>query len=229
MSGYDRFIAQGAAIKAKKAGQNGVVHKAPSTPVKSHSSSIEGLVIEKKEVKNDLLKGYKLPVPSKQNPVNINHLRVVDNRHYQDITGELVLPQEIISLVDNPAYLRRHRKLARDYGVKYLLKLAELARTKNIPNRWYAKVTSTANWQQTEEMLIGLFKKIDQVKEKLQGIGVPDGWLSYYVGAAAKLSEAKFNSCIELAKARGAKKPPNLLAKSIKLSLDAQKLATAKQ
>lgn len=215
LSGYDKFKAAGLAIKAKK----GEVHNAPSTPVKLRPFSIEEKVIEKKEVTFNNFDLIKPAIIRHQTPFQINQLRVVDNRQHIK-NGELVLPDEIIKLVDNPMYLPRHRKLARDYGVNYLLKLTELARTKGKPSHWYAKATSKDNWKQTEEMLISLFKKIDKIKEKLQGIAVSSKWINYFVGAADKLPEARFNNCIELAKSRGAKKPPNLLAKAIKINLE---------
>jgi hypothetical protein len=181
------------------------------TPVKSSNSSIEGKEIEKKE---GLFNAF--------NKENVRQLyqarRIVDNTKYQ-LNGSLVLPIEVTSLVDNPMYLPRHYKLARDYGVEWLLKLAELAKTKRKPSRWYAKVTSIKKWQQTEEMLINLLKKIDEVKQKLQGINVSNKWLMYYVHANKHLPEYLFNRCIEYAKARGVKDPPNYLAKSIKNSL----------
>lgn len=215
LTGYDKFKAAGLAIKAK----NGVVRQAPSTPVKSNIVSIEEKVIEKKVERFNNFELLKPAVQSQQKPFNVNQLRVVNNTQYFS-KGELVLPEQILNLVDNKAYLPRHRKLARDYGVKYLLKVAELAQTKGKPSHWYAKATSKANWQQTVEMLIKLFKKIDQMKEKLQGINVTDKWINYFVGAADKLPEFRFNNCVELAKARGSKKPPNLLAKAIKINLE---------
>lgn len=214
LTGYDKFKAAGLAIKAK----NGVVHNAPSTPVKYSTVSIEEKVIEKKVERFNNFELLKPAVQSQQKPFNVNQLRVVNNTQYFS-KGELVLPEQILSLVDNKAYLPRHRKLARDYGVKYLLKVAELAQTKGKPSHWYAKATSKANWQQTVEMLIKLFKKIDQMKEKLQGINVTDKWINYFVGAFSKLSEKDIADCLELAKSRGVKKPPNMLAKTVKLKL----------
>jgi hypothetical protein len=153
----------------------------------------------------------------------IRQLRVVDNRGYTR-PGGLELPEAITNLVDNKAYLPRHQKLARDYGVKYLIKLAEIAQTKGKPSRWYAKATSKANWKQTEQMLQSLFKKLDQAREILakvpQATQLAGQWLNYYAGAFSRLSEAQVNQCVELANSRGAKKPPNLFARSIKLQLD---------
>lgn len=146
------------------------------------------------------------------------NIRIVNNAAYMQ-GDELILPDEIVSLVDNKSYMNRHKKLARDYGVDWLLKLAELAKTKGKPSNWYAKVTSLKQWQQTEQMLITLFKELDNLREKLQRIGVDKSYLPYYLHAKRKLSEYQFNRCIENATSRGAKKPPNLFARAIKLSL----------
>lgn len=206
--GYQKFIAKRAELGLKK-GEIKLINYNKITSVNSQNLYIEKVVIEKKEVKTT------------NNEVKV--LRIVNNLDYLK-EGQLVLPDEITSLVDNPIYLNRHKKLARDYGVKYLLKLAELARSKKVnkPSNWYAKATSCKNWQeQTEHMLIELFKKIDKMKEKLKGLVVGDKWINYYIMASSKLSEAKFNRCIELARSRGVIKPPNLFAKAINNSLQA--------
>lgn len=192
--------------------KNRGVENRTSTPDNLPDFSIEGIVIEKKEGSTKL-NGFR-----KQ---QLNKLRYVNNTAYT-VNNELVLPKEIMDLVDNKMFLPRHKKLARDYGVDWLLKLSELAKTKGKPSHWYAKVTSKNNWKQTEEMLQGLLKKIDQMKEKLQGLRVPAHWIPYFVGAKDKLSEAEFNNCVELAGSRGVKKPPNLLAKAVKKCIDSR-------
>lgn len=229
-----RHPAAAKGFNATKTAKMGAGNYATPTPVYDRPFSIEEIVIEKKVIEKEVSSTSKemdkllelfdtKPKSRDLNPAfknrSIQQLRYVDNRQHIR-NGELILPEEIIKLVDNPMYLPRHRKLARDYGVNYLLKLAELARTKGKPSHWYAKATSKDNWKQTEEMLIGLFKKIDKIKDKLQGIGVSSKWINYFVGAADKLPEARFNNCIELAKSRGAKKPPNLLARAIKINLE---------
>jgi len=224
LSGYELFIQQGNKIKHNKGPT-----KPGKEPIKNESFtpviSIEGIVIEKKEGKSlpPTKEKYLRPIQFRQ---NLQGRRLINNTSYQTREG-LILPKEITTLVDNKMYLPRHKKLARDYGVDWLLKLAELAKTKGKPSRWYAKVTGTKNWEQTEKMLIELFKKIDQMKDKLAGIGVSNNWIMYYVGASNKLSEATFNRCVELAKSRGVRKPPNLFAKSIKKSLTSLKTLSA--
>lgn len=146
------------------------------------------------------------------------NIRIVNNAAYMQ-GNELILPNEIVSLIDNKAYMNRHKKLARDYGVDWLLKLAELAKTKGKPSNWYARCTSLKQWKQTEQMLIKLFRELDRIRERLQGIGVKESYMAYFLHASRKLSEYHFNRCIENATARGAKDPEKLLAKSIKLSL----------
>lgn len=153
--------------------------------------------------------------------------RIVNNTEYI-VDGELVLPEQITKLIDNKSYINRHKKLAREYGVSWLIKLSELAVTKGKPSRWYAKVTSVANWQQTEKMLMSLFRKLDQMKEKLQRIGVELKYLPYYLKAQSKLSEYKFNRCLENASSRGVNKRHHLFVKSLKMSLEELKSPQAK-
>jgi len=229
LNGYELFKQQGNRLKQKNRPKKAVEwgrSEVRPTPVILPPISIEGIVIEKKEAKSLPLNKDKhlKPIQFRQ---SLQGRKLVNNIKYQTSNG-LELPKEVVGLVDNKMYLPRHKKLARDHGVDWLLKLSELAMTKGKPSRWYAKVTSTDNWEQTEIMLIKLFKKIDQMREKLAGIGVSNTWIMYYVGASQKLSEATFNRCIELAKARGVKKPPNLLAKAIKNSLEGtQKVASS--
>ena len=151
----------------------------------------------------------------------VQKLRIVDNSRYTDSEGRLHLPKEITQLIDNPCYYNRHKKLAREYGMHYLLKLAELAKTKAKPSHWYAKVTSVEQWKdQTEAMLSKLFKKIHEITEQLAGTGVNVKYLPYYINAKRKLSEHKFIRCISNSRSKGVKDPPKLLAYSVKLALE---------
>lgn len=220
-TGYNLFKEQGNKLKQKnyqKRARDWGKPLANPTSVKLPPFSIEGIVIEKKEG------GYVNKKGNNSNKMGnyrkaFEARRVVNNTKYM-VNGDVFLPDKVTNLVDNKMYLPRHKKLARDYGVNWLIKLSELAMTKGKPSRWYAKVTGTKNWKQTEEMLIKLFKKIDLMREKLSGIGVSNQWIMYFVGASQKLSEQVFIRCIELAKARGVKEPPNYLAKAIKNNLD---------
>lgn len=115
--------------------------------------------------------GYYTPQSVNMSSMNIKKLRVVNNTAYMQ-GDKLILPSEVVELIDNKAYMNRHLKLARDYGVNYLKKLAEIAQTKGKPSHWYAKVTSTKQWAQTEKMLMDLFKKLDKLMEKMQGIEI---------------------------------------------------------
>lgn len=223
-NGYDTFKEQGHLLKQKNRHKKAVEWGKPEanpTSVILPPFSIEGVVIEKKEREKVFNKNYETKFVGDYRQF-YRARRIVNNTNYM-VNNELKLPSEVTNLVDNKMYLPRHRKLARDYGVDWLLKLSELAKTKGKPSRWYAKVTGTKNWQQTEEMLTKLFKKIDLMREKLSGIGVSNQWIMYFVGASGKLSEQVFNRCIELAKARGVKDPPNYLAKAIKNSLEPAK------
>lgn len=149
-------------------------------------------------------------------PVDMQNLRIVDNTKYM-IGDELVLPKEIARLIDDKRFIPRHKKLARDYGMKYLLKLAELAKTKAKPSRWYAVATSVKNWgETTEKMLIDLLKKTDKLIEKLKGLGIDSKYYPYYLKAMGILSENKFDKAVRNANSRGVNSPPRLLAAAIR-------------
>src|SRR6266516_4516158 len=73
------------------------------------------------------------------------------------------LPAEIESLIVGSDYWRtakrnRYKMLARQGHLSGLLKLAKIARTKNIPAHWFATVCSKVEWQRTLEYLAKLAK-----------------------------------------------------------------------
>ena len=164
LTGYDLFLQQGNKLKHNNL-PNKCNEKAQIVDRITPVIYIEEDGMEKKGRENPPInrRKYLEPIHFKQ---NLQGRRLINNTRYQTNEG-LVLPKEITSLVHNKMYLPRHKKLARDYGVDWLLKLAELARTKGKPGNWYAKATGLVKWEQTEAMLIELFKKIDQMKENL--------------------------------------------------------------
>jgi len=215
LTGYELFKAQGRALKTKKPIKNRAVTNPPTTPVKSSPISIEELVIEKKEGFVGL-KIAQAQVFKQQEAGRISPSRIVDNRNFVNE----VLPDEVTALVDNKAYLPRHKLLARQHGVKQLTKLAELAKTKAKPSHWYAKVTSKANWEQTLEMLDNLFKALHKAQQALEKVGIMGTkWVYYYTKACSKLSEAQISNAVELATAKGVKAPPRMFATAISRAL----------
>jgi len=73
------------------------------------------------------------------------------------------LPAEIESLIIGSDYWRtakrnRYKMLARQGHLSGLLKLAKIARTKNIPAHWFATVCSKVEWERTLEYLAKLTK-----------------------------------------------------------------------
>lgn len=126
----------------------------------------------------------------------------VNNTQYT-VNGELVLPETITSLIGNKAYIPRYKKLARLYGVDYLIKLAEIARTKGKKREYFGACCSIKNWEtRTLEVLNELFRKIHELKEQLQGIEVSPKYFFYLLRAKGKLAEGRFNRLLELAKKR---------------------------
>jgi hypothetical protein len=188
------------------------------TTVNHTAFSIEDKVIENK-VDLKLVNNIELA----RARFNNQHLVAVNNLEFM-VNGELVLPEAITSLIDNPMYLPRYKKLAKNHGVNYLLKLAELARLNNHyqPNRWFARCCSVENWKEmTLHMLNKLFQKIEKTKEKLATVKINSKYFYYYVKALNKISEWQANRLIELTKARWVNSPPSLLAKETKKLLSA--------
>ncbi|NQD41429.1 hypothetical protein [Glutamicibacter halophytocola] len=120
------------------------------------------------------------------------------------------LPKAVLDLIDNKAYLPRHKKLKRLYGDKVLLKLAELAATKGKPSHWYAKVTSIEKWEQTFEMVKTLIANSRRALVAMEKLGAEASFLPWYIKTVAALSEAQVAGFIE--RATRAKSPPKLFA-----------------
>lgn len=227
-SGYALARKQADALKAK--------NKPKIEPKLTEKNPIEekGLIEEKeyRRKRNGLFNEKKGSLASIDSLISENlfkPIRVIDNREYI-VNDTLVLPDRITSLVDNKMYLPRHQKLAREYGAKYLDKLAELAKTKAKPSRWYATCTSKKNWQQTHEMLIKLFKRIDEAIGLLKSVGVnKKQYLYYYINRLNKLSQSKIQFAIEMANNRKARDPDKLFTTLIEKGLELQKQEKEKQ
>ncbi len=127
---------------------------------------------------------------------------------HSETPGEL--PWDVIDLVDNKAYLPRHRKLQREHGDKILLKLAELAKTKGRPSRWYATVTSVSNWDRTLAMVKKLLATTRRAIEVMEKLGADPVWLHWYVKTVASHSEARIAQWVE--RAQRGRRPSRLFA-----------------
>ena len=124
------------------------------------------------------------------------------NRRHTASEAPGELPDAVIALVDNKAYLPRHRRLQRDHGSEMLLKLVELAATKERPSRWYAKVTSVRCWERTLKMLKKLIAATKRAGLVMEKVGADASWLRWYTSVAYRNSEATVAGWAELA-ARG--------------------------
>lgn len=133
---------------------------------------------------------------------------VVTRENYAETPG--TLPGEIVALVDNPAYLPRHRRLQREHGNKILLKVAEIAQTKGQPSRWYAKVTSLANWDRTLRFVTKLLSVARRAHEVIEKLGADPGWHQWYMKQLWAHSDAQVAGFVE--RAARAKSPPRLFA-----------------
>lgn len=131
---------------------------------------------------------------------NLSNIPAIEPKQPQSRLKSDWLPDDVLNLIDNKNYLPKHKKLARDYGSKYLIKLAELAQTKDKPSNWYAKVTSKKNWGNiTLPMLEKLFQAVEQAKKAISKLGISDKWLRFYTKVAYRTTEAKFYGILEQA------------------------------
>lgn len=136
-------------------------------------------------------------------------LRPVVTREQYKETGEL--PAEVEELINNKAYLPRHRKLQRLHGDRILLKVAELCHGKdgkgapiNDPQKYYAKMTSLANWARTLTTVKRLLAATERAVAIMQKLGADPQWLHWYVGVVYRNSEATVAQWVE--RATGAKR-----------------------
>jgi hypothetical protein len=230
-AGYQQFIEAGKKLKksSKNAGNRSScsnikssIYTSVNRANKQPTLSIEGKAIEEKDI-----------------AIKLEHYKriskkavIINNSAYLDKKGKLQLPDSVTSLIDNPVFMPRYMKLAKTHGVEYLIKLAELARQENHyrPSHWFARCCSVKQWsEQTFEMLKDLFKRLEDLKHKLHGIGVKSEWIPYYLKAMKKLPEGRFMAALELARARHVDKPPNMLAKVIKDALNPQETSKVAQ
>lgn len=129
-----------------------------------------------------------------------NQLQQTRRHTAPQAAGEL--PPAIEALVDNKAFLPRHRKLQREYGDEILLRLAELAQTKDKPSHWYAKVTSVKCWERTLKMVRRLIAATKRAMAAMEKLGAKADWLPWYTAVAYRNSEATVAGWVEQA-ARG--------------------------
>ena len=204
VSGYDLFIKAGQQIK-----QNKITKRSLSTSVNP---------IEKKAYRKNRLPALNNLDINTVSVVNTGSLKLVSNeaqealRRYKSRDIDK-LPQEVTRLRDNKRYLNRDRKLAREHGVEYLEKLAELTVNNskvNCKSRYYATCTSLARWElETLPMLTKLFKKIDEAAAKLKEIGINKGskYFYYYLSLLSKLSEYETKQLMEAVKRSWVRSP----------------------
>lgn len=186
VSGYDSFIKVGQQLK-----QNKITKKSLITSVN---------LIEKKAYRKNRLPALNNLDINTVSVVNTESLKLVSNEAQEAIRRFKSrdidkLPQEVTRLRDNKLWLNRDKKLAREHGVDYLIKLAELTVNNskvNFKSRYYATCTSVAKWElETLPMLTKLFKKIDEAAAKLKDLGINKGskYFYYYLSLLSKLSE----------------------------------------
>lgn len=149
--------------------------------------------------------------------VQQSDLRPVVTREQHLETGEL--PASIVDLVDNKAYLPRHRKLQRIYGDHILLKVAELCHGKdgdgkpiNKPANYYARLTSLKNWDRTLQTVKRLLAATERALVVMKKLDAEPQWLRWYVGVVYRNSEAAVAQWVERATSAKRGSPQKLFA-----------------
>jgi hypothetical protein len=102
-------------------------------------------------------------------------------------TNSIDIPAEIDNLIDNKMYHNKFRKLIREGHLDKLMKLAEIAKTKEAPSRWFAKATAKANWERTLEFLAKIRQVANQVMHAAEQLHVPTDRLKPLFKAAWNL------------------------------------------
>jgi hypothetical protein len=100
-------------------------------------------------------------------------LSSIERSRVKHTNNSIDLPDEIDSLIDNKMYRNKFRKLIREGHLAHLLKLAEIAKTKETPSRWFAMVTAKRNWERTLEFLAKVRQVANQVAHAAQQLAVP--------------------------------------------------------
>ena len=88
-------------------------------------------------------------------------------------TNSIDIPAEIDALIDNKAFYNKFRKLIREGHLEKLLKLAEIAHTKEKPSRWFAMATAKRNWERTLEYLAKIRQVVNQVMHAARKLATP--------------------------------------------------------
>lgn len=204
VSGYDSFAKVGERLKQNKMAKRGLV------------TSVN--LIEKKAYRKNRLPALNNLAINTVSVVNTGSLKLVSNEAQEalrrfksrDIDK---LPEKVMRLRDNKCFLNRDRKLAREHGIEYLEKLAELTVNNanvNFKSRYYAKCTSIEKWKlETLPMLTKLFKKIDEAAAKLKEIGINKGskYFYYFLSLLSKLSEYETKQLMEAVKRSWVRSP----------------------
>lgn len=129
------------------------------------------------------------------------------------------LPIAIVQLVDNKAYLPRHRKLQRLHGDRILLKVAELCHGKDghgkpisKPASYYARMTSLKNWDRTLKTVKRLLAATERAVVVMNKLAAEPQWLRWYVGVIYRNSEATVAQWVERATSAKRGSPQKLFA-----------------
>ena len=115
---------------------------------------------------------------------------------------KLKLPARIATLIDNPCYQNRVLFIARNWGIGTVEKMAELARKKAKPSRYFAKIYSKANFlTRTLPIVQRLIDQAEKIKAKLKALGGNLQFLPYYYKVLKKVGWDKLQRIFQQAEA----------------------------
>lgn len=154
--------------------------------------------------------------------MNREKMEIVDYSEWADPTekGGVKLPENVVNLIQNPLFQNRVKYLVRNYGVKYIKKLAELAYSKGKPQCWFAKCYSKARWEeQTLPFLKKMLYKAERMQAKLAELRANSEYIPFFIKAENMLGAGVFEEILVKATGPTVKNPNYYFRGAIKSEL----------
>jgi hypothetical protein len=134
-----------------------------------------------------VLASRKASIELKRVSTNTSSIELAGSYKQEATTPEI--PEQVDALIDNKMYRNKFKKLIREGHLNDLLELANIARKKDTPSRWFAVATAKANWQATLKFLSELRRVRQTAEEVLRRIKAPTGSLKAVYKACWKLRD----------------------------------------
>lgn len=137
-----------------------------------------------------------------------------ENLNYTDSEGKIVLPAEVLALIDNKQFLNMYKCRAREWGMNTILKAVEVAKSQaEKPSHYFARMLSKKNKENTYKWLRTLISKAENMAKKLKKVGTNLAYVPYYLMAESLLGKRKFSEIMGCAVK--AEKPSHYFASAI--------------